>query len=543
MVILLLVFGKANAQYHINYHYAADSCHDPSFRVMLLDSTVTNYIETSYGDGTMDSVIAHYGVFTSQNHVYGSSGTYTVKQVWIRAGSRVDSITFSFIHNECGIIHGRLYHDKNSNCTLDSTEHLVNYTLEVDSAGTPIDTFMAYGIFYYKVYAGSTSYSFKALSTAGGLTAACPSSGTLTATSSIGSSVSAGDMGFDCSSSTYFDDAIHLVTHTGRHSDATYVTLTSTSCTPHSGTLTVTIDSKYTYSSSYPSGSASGHTITWNFSNLSVDTTIYFYVSASTSPWLTPGTGISTTAYLTHASGDTLTGNDSATNADTVTASWDPNDKQVSPAGNIPAGTKLTYTLSFENTGNAAAKNIHILDTLDPGLDASSMQLVTCSATPTIYSFIDPASQRTILKFDFPNINLPDTLHGNATGFIKFSINTKSSLLTGTHVDNRAVIYFDDNEGVMTNTVENTIHPLVVANLNIQQVSVYPNPVNNELIIKTDKNSYNSIQILNTMGQSLIQQSIKTNETHVNISNLIPGMYYILLRGSDGTNVQKIEKL
>jgi len=53
-----------------------------------------------------------------------------------------------------------------------------------------------------------------------------------------------------------------------------------------------------------------------------------------------------------------------------VDGPYDPNNKEVSPAGAGPTGlidtstVELTYTVNFQNTGTAPAKHVYILDTL-----------------------------------------------------------------------------------------------------------------------------------------------------------------------------------
>ncbi|MBW8049091.1 MAG: hypothetical protein FVQ77_01875 [Cytophagales bacterium] len=66
---------------------------------------------------------------------------------------------------------------------------------------------------------------------------------------------------------------------------------------------------------------------------------------------------------------------------------------------------------------------------------------------------------RGILTFIFNNINLPDSVAdlAGSTGFVKFSIQPVSNIAPGTVIENKAAIYFDSNDPVITNTVMNTI--------------------------------------------------------------------------------------
>jgi len=548
IIAIVLSFNKANAQTTptITGHYVYDSCYRVEFTVYTDSLAGGGYVETSYGDGTIDTAYG-FGYYYS-GHTYTSTGTYTVTHVLISSssGSRVDSISYSYNYSGCGYIYGRLYHDINSNCTFDAGDRYLQSatSIEVDSAGTPVDTISAWGSFYYKVHTAGVSFSFKVLSNANGFTVSCPSSGTISATSSMGSLVNAGDLGFDCPGGTGFDVAVHAFTvHPGRHSFATLVTLTNTSCDAKSGSLTVTVDSKYSIDSYWPSGTVSGNTITWSYSSLTADSTMYFEVYGNVpGTWLTPGDTVVTKVDNPWLTGDGDTTNNSYTSVDTVTSSWDPNDKAVMPKGNIAAGTRLTYTLSFENTGNAPAENIHILDTLSANLDVKSMQVVTSSHAVNVSTI--KAGSLNILKFDFPGIHLLDSSHhGQCDGFVMFSINSKSSLTPGTKIDNQAGIYFDGNEVVMTNMVENTVKTTAVPVLNsLNNVAMYPNPVEDMLVIKTDK-AYDKLTIINSMGQVVMQQTLQAKETHLNVKALVPGMYYIMLKNADGVKVEKIEKL
>ena len=123
-------------------------------------------------------------------------------------------------------------------------------------------------------------------------------------------------------------------------------------------------------------------------------------------------------------------------------------------------------------------------------------------------------------------------------------MNTKAGLSNGTVINNQAGIWFDYNPVVMTNTVSNTIGTLSVSQVNnMSNVAVFPNPVGSDLTIQTSGKQFDKLVIINTLGQVLIQQSIQTDVTHVNVKSLLPGMYYIMLQGANDSRVEKIEKL
>jgi uncharacterized repeat protein (TIGR01451 family) len=549
LAAIVLSAGTASAQTtpKIAVHYESDSCYTTGFFVQADSSLSTaSQVEVSYGDGTTETTSALATYYYYFSHAYSSIGTYTVNEVLIVGGARIDSVTFSYTNSGCGYIYGRLYHDVDGDCSFGAGDRYLSCgaKVEVDSAGHPIDTITVWGTFYYKTTTAGVVYSFKELSNVSNFVISCPSTGTLSATSVANGLVNAGDLGFTCPTGSGFDVAVHAYTiHPGRHAYSTMLTLTNTSCTAKSGTLTMTVDSKYGIYTVIPAGTVSGNTITWTYTNLTADSIMVFQVTGEVpGTWLTPGDTVVTTINNPWLTGDGDTTNNSYTSVDTVTSSWDPNDKAVMPKGNIAAGTRLTYTLSFENTGNAPAENIHILDTLSANLDVKSMQVITSTHKVNVSTIT--AGGLNVLKFDFPGIHLLDSSHhGQCDGFVMFSINSKTGLTPGTKIDNQAGIYFDDNEVVMTNMVENTIKPLTVANVNnLSNVAMYPNPVADILAIKTDK-VYDKLTIINSVGQTVLQQTLQNKETHVNVKTLVPGIYYIMLKNADGVKVEKIEKL
>src|SRR5579885_2589841 len=81
MLVLLLSFNnKANAQSHIDSHNYIDSCGGLGIFYVTATGDTSTYLETSYGDGTVDTshgwgggtTTVYYGAY----HNYTSAGTY-----------------------------------------------------------------------------------------------------------------------------------------------------------------------------------------------------------------------------------------------------------------------------------------------------------------------------------------------------------------------------------------------------------------------------------------------------------------------------------
>jgi len=137
--------------------------------------------------------------------------------------------------------------------------------------------------------------------------------------------------------------------------------------------------------------------------------------------------------------------------------SYDPNDKQGLPLGYGPEhyirpGTDIEYLVRFQNTGTDTAFTVIVRDTLISWLDPAT---VIPGGSSHHYTF--GITGNGILIFDFQNILLPDSNVNEPAshGFLKFRVSQRATVPLETDILNRAAIYFDFNEPIITNT---TVH-------------------------------------------------------------------------------------
>ncbi len=83
---------------------------------------------------------------------------------------------------------------------------------------------------------------------------------------------------------------------------------------------------------------------------------------------------------------------------------------------------------------------------------------------------------------------------------------------------------------------------VIEINNSVSNVSIYPNPATDELIIKMSKGAYNTFTITNSIGQVMIQQHITSTETSVPVNGLPVGMYFILFKRENGVEVKRFVK-
>ena len=531
------------------------ACNGPQFYVFSCGSSSAYHVSTYYGDGSNDdhaltTVAPRHVNFA---HTYAAPGTYTVKEILFDGTSRVDSLMFSYEYLYCRTLPVKFYYDANSDCVFDSGDSYsyIPVNTEVDSNGTPIDTISAVSGFYYKAYGpAGTVYAFRPISPIGGMSVICPSSGVLYDTiAAYADDYVTRYFGLNCASGTSFDLGEYASFRPGPHNASATIIAHNAYCTPETGTLTMTFSPKYTYVSAAPTPlSVSGNVLTWVFDSLSavlppriVNVSLY----KATVLDIPIGDTVNSSYVITPITGDVNPGNNSTSTFDSVRASYDPNEMSVTPSGFIASGTRLQYSITFENTGNAPARNIYVMDTLSDDLVLNSLRVVASSAIMNVSRFNDGA--RNIVKFDFPNINLPDSSHHNhCEGLVIFNIDTKNGLSPGTTIPNHAGIFFDDNAVVLTDTVKDIIASppsLHSSAVTYGEVSIFPNPATNQLTINTAGSGYTSFSIVNTIGSELIHQPLSSSHTVADIKALPAGMYYVIVKGDAGSVVKKFIKM
>jgi Secretion system C-terminal sorting domain len=540
-------------------------CGGPSLTITTNSASIPSMsVQTWFGDGTsttssFTATCATNGVVT-QNHTYAYSGTYTIKHVLYDGTLAVDSIQYPYEHSLCNDIYVRYYFDVNGNCVKDTTEALLNVPelTEVDSNGVIIDTISATSGFYYKAYGlPGDIYQFKPiLGSSLGLVVSCPVSGVISDTlQSLIYNVTTNDFAVNCDSvATYDLEVFSTVLRSTTWGQWAKIYVRNLSCNPVDANVTLVYSPKYAGPTApYPlTATTSGNTVSWNVNSLSSTTTPANAMLACTlniagSTYLTLGDTVQTQVSITPTAGDVNTANNYQFVVDTVRASWDPNEMWVSPSGCTSPGTKtLRYTINFENTGSDTAFNIYVLDTLSNSVDPKTIRILM--ASNSMNTSLISAGGRNVLKLDFPGINLLDSSHHNlCDGAVIFNIDLKDGLIAGTQVANRAGIYFDTNPVVMTNTVDNVTGctaESVVSLAKGSTVSIYPNPADNELIIRQDGTMFTTASITNTLGQQITVQKLGGTYTKVNISSLPPGVYCITFTDNNGgTMVRKFVKM
>ncbi len=313
-------------------------------------------------------------------------------------------------------------------------------------------------------------------------------------------------------------------------------------CDSISGTLNLVLDPNVTYNASNsvnPADVVSGDTLKWfytditNVSNGAYWQTFWGGIELTPNASLNAGDVINFKVFTGVPSNDVNPNNNTHNFSITLVNSYDPNFKEVSPKGIGTPGyisannEKFTYTVHFQNTGNAPALNISVIDSLDANVIPSSLKIISSSHVMTPEWVAND-----VIKFRFNNINLPDSASNEpqSHGYVTFEIDMAQNLAELTEIKNKAYIYFDNNAPIITNAVLNTIEALNLEEItgNNMSVIVYPNPSTDFTTISVEQfeeGSKLTFQLMDVSGKIVLTKNFTSSKMTVNTNELDKGVY------------------
>ena len=225
-----------------------------------------------------------------------------------------------------------------------------------------------------------------------------------------------------------------------------------------------------------------------------------------------------------------------------VIASLDPNDKTPMPEGYdsehfIHPNTDITYRIRFQNTGTDTAFLVVIRDTISPWLDISTIRPEVASNHYS-WNIVDGNT----LKIIFNNISLPDSFTNEAAshGYIQFRVSQKKDVPLNTVIHNKAAIYFDFNQPVITNETFHTIGNdfMLVEVFSPTQdefhYCVAPNPCRETTVFYFEKVFTGAITIFDEQNNIVRKESLDHQYSFLlEKKGLVPGIYFFEFSGEN----------
>lgn len=319
------------------------------------------------------------------------------------------------------------------------------------------------------------------------------------------------------------------------------ITVINTGNQPASGELVFTHDVLLTPVSYDPApASISGNEITFSIPEIPYGGAQIFYILYEELPADLLGEEITGSFNIsTFDDGGNTVNIDEYNSSDTLFCSYDPNDKYGFPLGIgedglIEAGTSIKYRVRFQNTGNFPASTVIIRDTLPEELDWDSFVPLSASDDYSIMLNIDDRE----VVWTFQNIMLPDSASDplGSIGNLWYEIEM-NDLEPGDQIKNRAHIYFDQNDAIITNTSLHTISEfLSVSELETEDLIVYPNPATDRIYIQNLSTGNLLISMMDLSGRIVLEEY--TDKGYLDVSSLQSGMYLLSNNSISGRTIR-----
>jgi uncharacterized repeat protein (TIGR01451 family) len=516
----------------------------------LPTDSVSMYV--AFGDGTSSTTKfpLYQSVYYSGlvEHTYTLPGQYSSQFIVTWPDNDMDTLIYGPVFvGPCGNIEGTVFVDDNADCIFNSGDSYIPYAgiVITDQTGNNYgyaytDSIGQYSLSLPIGFSFNITLSSYLLNTA---TVSCPSGGTYSVTPTGTNQVM--DFGITCTNQFDLEVTLHGWRFRPGFVGWVHTSVINNSCFPaNNADATLNLDPIVSYSADnwgVPSSSVVGQDVNW--SNINAGYWGYGH-HASTEVSTPLSAQIGDTVCFTYSASpiinDANPANNTITKCYAVSNSWDPNAKEVSPAGigaegYVPQNTNFTYTVHFQNTGTDTAYNVSILDTIDVDLDFNSLVIVGSSHQMTI-DVID----NHILKFNFYNIMLPDSgadLAGSE-GYVIYKVKARPNAIVGTEWKNTAYIYFDFNEAIITNTTLNTLEVLTsIKEATSSTFSIAPNPANDIVTVNFENNYNGSLIITDVTGRIVKQIQVNnTNRVQINTSDLSNGFYQLSTVGKNAVS-------
>lgn len=464
-----------------------------------------------------------------------SSGYYTVL---IKDALGCETYKYTYIEEQqsCyATIRGKIIMDLNDNCTEDDTDKGSNYARVVLNN------------FNYIVYTDENgNYELKVIPGSYTISSTPPNNWIANCSSSV--TLDALNGGEDYTAENMYIKPLNIITDasiniyaSGQRPGFTgnvYLQYFNNGTQTTSGNIEYTFSNDWDFYDSNPMPSSydvNTRKATWTYDNLTPFEMRNITIRMTVASNVALGTELHATCSISTLLNDDNLVNNSDGAATTVRGSFDPNDIQVSPQGEGEEGyitheEEMTYRIRFQNTGTASAFNVSVTNQLDENLEDYTLTILDAS-----HEFKASIKDH-MITFDFLNINLPDSNENEpkSHGYVLYKITRKSNLDEGTKIYNQANIYFDYNDPVVTNRVQNTIassSKTSPISEQLEKVLYYPNPCQShinmvyftaeptEISTMLYSTSGQCIPLLNNLHTQSGQQSLSIDLEQTNISN------------------------
>jgi uncharacterized repeat protein (TIGR01451 family) len=323
------------------------------------------------------------------------------------------------------------------------------------------------------------------------------------------------------------------------------------------GKVGVKLDPKFSYLSADPVPTAilNGDSLIWDIAQFNLFETRQIDITGKIATSAPLGSLLKTNSTLTVNGTDQDISNNHFITCDTIRGSYDPNEKRVEPSKGltkteIAAGKPLTYTIYFQNTGTYEADRVRITDKLDTALNWQTLRLLQASHEVSSFNLLPGG----LLEVVFNHIALPDSNSNEpgSHGFVQFSIERNKQFSQFDVIENKASIYFDFNDPIITNTVAVWVVPEPVAVFESTgtkggspSLDISPNPANAYFMVHTlnQLHGQGELQVIDLTGRVCHRQKVTDCAVPIRVetAGMASGIYLVRVADAQGAMVGKVD--
>ncbi len=285
--------------------------------------------------------------------------------------------------------------------------------------------------------------------------------------------------------------------------------------------------------------SISGQSVNWDLGLLPVGASGTISVTIHTSSSAAPNEPVHNSVSISTGESDINPANNTDELNGIATTSYDPNDKQVDQLTLTPDEVldrkPLEYTVRFQNTGNAPAVNVVIKDSLDVDWDLSTFEMIGAT-----HPFSMTLTNE-VMIWTFANILLPDSSTDamGSQGSLHYRITPEADLILGDQLTNRADIYFDYNEPVLTNVTVTTValSSGIPVSTTTGGLSIHPSPSTGSITLRAQVQMLNiaRLTVIDGTGRAVFTTNISgplgSTGLQIDLGTLANGTYTAWLKG------------
>jgi uncharacterized repeat protein (TIGR01451 family) len=475
-------------------------------------------------------------------------GTYIAQATSLLNFNCYDSlqIVVPTLTTDCGTLQGTVYADLDSDCVQDVADVPLPWRMVSIAPSGAVAMTNAQGIYIHGLEYGNHTADH----TSPGFTVICPP--TLPAAFTLNAGTPSVTIDFALEPDIGPDASAFLATSCHTPGDSVYYWASVSNSGPFTlNDLTLTVDFDplltFQFADSIPAVNIPG-SVTWVLEPLGPFTTATRWMKLLVPP--DPGLlgmTLEASATVIGPTADADPANDTYTINSIVIGPYDPNDKLAQTSSGTREGiyvltldTHVDYTIRFQNTGSAPAMNVYLLDTIAAKLDLASFSVLGAS-----HDFEASLLEERVLRFDFPNIMLPDSTadFAGSIGFISFRLRPHE-LLPYELLTNAADIFFDFNPPIRTNTSTLLVDVFEsIAERTAINMRLYPNPVQDVLRIAGLPPVTYQLDLLALDGRLLGTYTVNGEECTLSLPYMEAGIYLMQLRdGADRVTVARFVK-